>query len=118
MAERTKDPWAFEECPAVIALRAGDRRLGDLYATGTPDTPGAYNRPSDEDRANARLIVAAPDLLRALEAILPMAEVYAASNDVGNNQELVDWASDIAAKAAGKKPCPPFCGTYDDGASV
>lgn len=43
------------------------------------DSGHTYYRPTEEDRANARLIAAAPDLLAACEAVLPW--VVFATND-------------------------------------
>ncbi len=56
----------------------------------------------DQRQANARLIAAAPDLLAALELILPMAKGYVALNSVGNNRAFISQAEAAIAKARGQ----------------
>ena len=51
------------------------------------------------DQDLARLIAAAPDLLEALELILPLAKGYVAKNQVGSNQQYVESAEAAIAKA-------------------
>ena len=74
---------------------------------GTPDhTPqyGIYTDNNDfcivkgqDAEANARLIAAAPDLLEALEAVYPFAEIYTRGTTDG--QPILDMAQKAIRKA-------------------
>jgi len=66
MSEHTPGPWQFFE------LMSGDDGLGYIRPDPEDGREIAYHgdmgRPSHENRANARLIAAAPDMLAALKA--------------------------------------------------
>ncbi|WP_431490931.1 hypothetical protein [Paraburkholderia fungorum] len=73
MSERAKHspgPWSFE----AICFDQKIGIKGGVTAHGRPYTIAHVNRPgsayADQDKANARLIAAAPDLVAALQAIL------------------------------------------------
>lgn len=67
----TPGPWqisdAFDDGNGCV-VENGTRMICECYEDGEPST--------DEDRANARLIAAAPDLLAALEKIAEVCNGY------------------------------------------
>jgi hypothetical protein len=60
------------------------------------------NRSRDEERANARLIAAAPDLLKALECIASFESKYATSSPAVTVAIITDIARVAIAKARGE----------------
>lgn len=48
--------------------------------------------------ATAALSSNAPELLHALQVVLPLAKGYVAEHDVGRNREMCAWAEEIARK--------------------
>ena len=70
MSEHTKGPWAVEgddeSVPGVpcIGIASAEKRICDVASTLNDDDDWQL---TGEDRANARLIAAAPELLEALE---------------------------------------------------
>lgn len=78
MSAHTKGPWAqHPQYPWII--KEDSRPIGDIEdgvticSTTSHDSSGFFPCPG-EGAANARLISAAPDLLEALQALLPGAE--------------------------------------------
>lgn len=53
-----------------------------------------------EEAANARLIAAAPELLEALQAILPIAEEYRKGGEYSGSADIRDWPEITCARAA------------------
>lgn len=81
MSKHTPGPW----------INAGNGDIIAIHPTqcgGVKDVCTVYMTESDEDDANARLIAAAPDLLAALEMILPI---------------LLDWHSDFPDSVGSKE---------------
>lgn len=102
--KHTPGPWVTlpEECDKPY-VRIRGTRLGERYKIVnvlTPAYEGFAERETEETRANARLIAAAPELLEALETILEMCDGY-----VPNTSKVV-WANARAAiaKATGSQP--------------
>lgn len=58
----TKGPWSYIGNGDVVAK-------SDKYCGGEKDIASVFLTVNDEDEANARLIAAAPDLLKALEEL-------------------------------------------------
>lgn len=79
MAQHTPGPWRAIRGDSVVSIVAADG--SDIAAT---NTKAYWQRHDDQDKANARLIAAAPDLLLAGRAAvaaweLPMTEESAAT---------------------------------------
>jgi hypothetical protein len=71
--QHTPGPWSVlpEECDKPY-IRIRGTRLGGRYKIANVVTPvyeGASSQEAEETRANARLIAAAPDLLKTLEEL-------------------------------------------------
>jgi len=81
----TPGPWTFANGPHRIEVHT------------TPALAYAF---SISDEANARLIAAAPELLEALEAVLPDLEHYVATHGPGPDKRLAIARAAIA-KARG-----------------
>ena len=62
MSNHTPGPWGVEYDGSLVMGR-------QVVPTPSPDTASV-----EERKANARLIAAAPDLLDALEALIPLVE--------------------------------------------
>lgn len=94
-AEHTPAPW-FLEGNTVYALTTDERgrEVNIFWATlsGTRFTPDGR-----ENRANARLIAAAPDLLAALEAMVDRWE----PDSAGSDRRMWETACAAIAKARG-----------------
>lgn len=75
-AKHTPGPWAHctEGFPRPDVRAANGRAVARTWmvCSGTPKTAAGYQARCEEDRANARLIAAAPDLLEALKQIEPI----------------------------------------------
>jgi len=101
-AAHTPGPWEQDGRPIEGLRRKDGRKVtvcmmvdlstewGDIIDLVTP-----------EDKANARLIAAAPDMLAALTLILPLAKGYVMANDVGSNRQFIAAAEAAIAKAEG-----------------
>ena len=77
-AQHTPGPWAMlsEETDKPY-IRIRGTKLGDRYKIANVLTPvydGSLERETEETRANARLIAAAPDLLKTLSKTLKTIE--------------------------------------------
>ena len=79
MSQHTPGPWVLsEESPKII--KKGDRLIGS-----TCGHPGSWAYPTEEEGiANARLISAAPDLLKQLRELLAMVGRQWDFNDDGD----------------------------------
>lgn len=108
-ALHTPGPW---EClPEEVDkpyIRIRGTRLGGRYRIANVDAPiykGMQEREADA-MANARLIAAAPDLLEALQGVLPFMEAAEDAGLVGD--EGCYWPVEVAraaiAKATGGQP--------------
>jgi hypothetical protein len=58
--------------------------------------------PKALDKANARLIAAAPELLEALREVLPLAEAYLAKTPTHPDNAKLEDARDALQKAEGR----------------
>lgn len=100
MSAHTPGPWL---------IREGDEWTHDVVTHHGENTEGepmywnvaSANGRRDEVDANLHLIAAAPDLLEALQLILPMAKGYAALQAIGSNDAYCEQASAAIAKAGG-----------------
>lgn len=94
----TPGPWQImpEECDRTY-IRIRGSLLGGRYKIANVITPiytGVERKESDETRANARLIAAAPELLEALKLVRSIISDGAA---VGFNPNHGDWAERLYA---------------------
>lgn len=83
----TPGPWEIkqEEVDRPY-IRIRGTRLGGRFKVAnvlSPDYDGVHHREVDETRANARLIAAAPELLKALQLL--MAEQTGGNKSCGHN---------------------------------
>jgi hypothetical protein len=86
-ASFTPGPWQS----SYPGVKSRENYIADCDVT--------YNLPTDEKRANARLIAAAPDLLAALERCLPFVDrIRALSGGDGDLTALTARAAIAAAK--------------------
>ena len=76
MSKYTPGPWTVDESHMDGAINAGKRHVALANFYNCHDEEVRVTR--DQQQANAHIIAAAPDLLAALKAILPMAENGAA----------------------------------------
>jgi len=67
-AKHTKGPWVAVELPTVFAVKSSDGNIASIQRGSNPD----------QKQANARLIAAAPDLLDALQRLVPVNDIKAA----------------------------------------
>lgn len=77
-AKHTPGPWAHDTSghPAPDVRAASGRAIAHTWmvCSSTPKSASGYQARADEDRANARLISAAPDLLAALQSVVRQIE--------------------------------------------
>lgn len=74
MTQHTPGPWEAREVPSFrYVIVAQEGRMHGHCIVAPPLEREAAGL-AQEDRANARLIAAAPDLLRLLDALIPLAE--------------------------------------------
>jgi hypothetical protein len=88
MSKHTSGPWYVEEEPAGILVVA--EKPGLCVSVTVPG-----RKTTAEDRANARLIAAAPELLNALKTVL--------SGDSHTWSQRAEKAIAVIAKAEGKE---------------
>lgn len=97
--KHTPGPWRTRE------LSGNDHRgMGWVEDANGNDIAcfGAKELWLEENRANARLIAAAPELLVALEIILPLARGFVAVQPLGGaNRRDIEQAAATIAKATG-----------------
>jgi hypothetical protein len=91
MNSHTPSPWAC----TYTSNHAHDYRL--TRPDGQPLPINAEANDHSEQRANARLIAAAPDLLEALNLLIGAAEQHSMSNDPDIKQELTTARAAIAS---------------------
>lgn len=96
----TPGPWrVLPEDPDKDYIRIRGACLGARYKVANvliPSHPGIYAGDSEEARANARLIAAAPDLLEALRGAIPFI-----GYEGGGDQEAKEKAYSAIEKAIG-----------------
>lgn len=93
MSKATPGPWSIKaEFENECVVFGGDRMICECYEDGEEQT--------DEDRANARLIAAAPDLLAACEA------AWNCIAELSPTQARVETAQMLQAAIAKAKSCP------------
>lgn len=114
MSERkhTPGPWEIigddEVCEGVpcIDISAGEMGTSEHRPVAnvccTLDEDGDFVI-VDEDRANAHLIASAPDLLEALEEVLPAFRAYLREAGDAHDWAISDRAAEAIARAQGKK---------------
>jgi len=103
MNNHTEGPWkVLPEEAGADYLRIRGSKLGGRYKIANVLNPIPLDRPgegaqmwSDQVRANARLIAAAPELLRALESMV------LCSKPTKTNAVALNYAHQIIAKARG-----------------
>ena len=94
MSEHTPGPWTVEEygdddAPALVIHKDTESRVCFMA------TPGSHGDPATIE-ADARLIAAAPDLLKQLKLMVELFDGY-------QGMEL-RWAKDAIARAEGTLP--------------
>ena len=104
--EHTPGPWAMlsEETDKPY-IRIRGTKLGDRYKIANVLTPvydGSLERETEETRANARLIEAAPDLLEALKLCEGNIKSLLASAHPKVYGEWLTFVSAAIAKANGR----------------
>jgi len=89
----TPGPW-FVDGKVIKALASGQIAQvgGDFYDDGRKDASGWTFTPPLDTAANARLIAAAPDLLRELKRLLEMWE-----EAIGWEKDYMDMGDDARA---------------------
>lgn len=92
----TAGPWHIGMKPGPMIYGPKGEQIADMR-------PDRAMVPDDENRANARLIAAAPDLLAALEALALLCEDDYDIETVGGDplRDLVDRAHAVIAGAIG-----------------
>jgi hypothetical protein len=85
MSKHTPGPWHYAECQMGTPF-VDTESVGDLLAAALP---------LDEEKANAHLIAAAPDLLAACE-------MWVNAETVSSTTQAHEMASRAIAKARGK----------------
>ena len=75
-AEHTQGPWEAIGCAVYVA--------GNPWCEVIPGIHNTRSAPSDERRANARLIAAAPELLEAAETLVNLAT---------SDETMIDYAA-------------------------
>lgn len=103
MSKHTPGPWVLDTIPTSVGIchRIGPfppRRPDDVtvrHACLYADYPSASNPADEELEANARLIVAAPELLEALVNLLPLISPLKAES-----QQVADASAAIAKATA------------------
>lgn len=103
MSKHTPGPWELRESAAAGRKVVASPRLGLIAILAEHDVGEAE---WIQDEANARLIAAAPDLLAACKALLPMAEddlfQYGGGLHAGDSDPTILAARAAIAKAEGK----------------
>lgn len=64
MTKHTSGPWEVKEALSNFRIYAGSEQICETYLRG------------EDDKANARLIAAAPKMLEALKSTLPILQEY------------------------------------------
>lgn len=93
MTKHTPGPWANVEGAYFINARSAAGVVADIRIAG--------GRITDEDRANARLIAAAPDLLDMCERLLGFAWHYGSTSGVTAGEAMLAKAKALIAQAKG-----------------
>ena len=109
--QHTPGPWLFRTAPTSAGLchivSAADWRGAFIYGDGIRIGVDDALPKAQELAANARLIAAAPDLLEALEAILPFIPRTSASeggaSKYSENVKAADMVRAAIAKARGQQ---------------
>jgi hypothetical protein len=102
VAQHTPGPWKYYEITPTLD--------GIGYIRPDPEDGreiahhGDESRSAEENRANARLISAAPDLLAALHNLVP--RFAACCRHAGNTQDTVDASTEQARAAIAKATTP------------
>jgi hypothetical protein len=113
LAAHTPGPWSASEenCGGGMNIFAGKLRIGHTAEVSEINASRVGARPvtSDEAKANARVIAAAPDLLDAARTVLAglVARIEAASA-TGSPVQIFDGISalDAAIRKASGPSCP------------
>lgn len=93
MSKHTDGPWAVVgvgESSRMLVVRSPSHRVATIHSR--------LNTPPEQYQADAALIAAAPDLLAALEGILPIAEAarHALGLDIDQRIRLDDARAAVA----------------------
>ena len=95
-AKHTPGPWAHHNTPTpFIYVNAGGLPICQIY------TSTAHGQSMGEQFANARLIAAAPELLEALQKMLPELRGLSIVSDTA--AEMLREAEAAIAKATGEQ---------------
>ena len=95
-AKHTPGPWAYHNTPTpFIYVNAGGLPICQIY------TSTAHGQSMGEQFANARLIAAAPELLEALQKMLPELRGLSIVSDTA--AEMLREAEAAIAKATGEQ---------------
>jgi len=101
MSEHTPGPWGFEDAVHPWLITAGCDEAGCLIIVADP----SWGDTEEQDTANARLIVAAPELLAACEVVgrfLGMDEDFLSGTELDEYYRGIDMMKAAIAKAKGK----------------
>jgi hypothetical protein len=102
--QHTPGPWIENVVPtsagSAITIQSADHRIAIIYVDGIRKGIDDELPRSIENRANARLIAAAPDLLGALQNMLAQYNTVHGIGDM-EMQSAIDFARKTIAKATG-----------------
>ena len=106
MSKHTPGPWFHntEGAPKPDVRAASGRSVAVTWmvCSSAPKSAECYQARTEEDRANARLIAAAPDLLEALQMGYAETMDYIRLNNLGaENNQWLQLARAAIAKATG-----------------
>lgn len=93
-AKHTPGPWAYIGNGDIVAR-------SEKYCGGEKDIASVFMTTNDEDEANARLIAAAPDLLKALNEIVSQIDQGGSGGKVFSRDACIAQARAAIAKVTG-----------------
>lgn len=105
MSEKwTPGPWLMQQPERDGAIFIVGDDLGGLVGAALPWPTEAEQGGSERVKANARLMVAAPDLAEVVQSFIDETVDYATRNNLGDpeKQHNVKWGRAVLAKARGE----------------